>query len=131
MRFSAVFAAIALAASASAATIEGKDTLSSRSQILVERQGAGSNANRPVPDGACCVANTNLKQDFCTVNGQQGKCVPASSAGCKFYESPFTSRSQLTDVSRTGNDKLTCVADADLTCNPNVLERGRPLCRPT
>lgn len=41
-----------------------------------------SNAGRPVPSGSCCVANTSLKQDFCQVNGQQGKCVPSGSANC-------------------------------------------------
>jgi hypothetical protein len=42
------------------------------------------NANRPVPNGACCVANTSLKQDVCNVNGQAGRCVPAGVNGCKF-----------------------------------------------
>jgi hypothetical protein len=44
----------------------------------------GANANRPVPEGACCVANTSLKQDVCTVNGQSGRCVPDSVNNCKF-----------------------------------------------
>lgn len=39
--------------------------------------GARQNANRPVPRGNCCVANTSLKQDACTAaNGQAGRCVP-------------------------------------------------------
>ncbi|KAF1961938.1 hypothetical protein CC80DRAFT_488320 [Byssothecium circinans] len=40
------------------------------------------NAGRPVPDGACCVANTSLKQDVCTLNGASGRCVPSGSANC-------------------------------------------------
>jgi hypothetical protein len=43
----------------------------------------GANANRPVPEGACCVANTSLKQDVCTVNGVSGRCVPDSINNCK------------------------------------------------
>ncbi|ORY09026.1 hypothetical protein BCR34DRAFT_541463 [Clohesyomyces aquaticus] len=72
---------------------------------------APQNANRPVPNGACCTPNTSLKQDVCNVNGSTGRCVPSGSANC--------------------GGALTCVADAQLTCNPNVLERGRPLCRKT
>lgn len=41
------------------------------------------NDNRPVPNGACCVAATNLKQDVCNVNGQAGRCVPSAANGCK------------------------------------------------
>lgn len=38
---------------------------------------ARQNENRPVPQGSCCVANTNLKQDACTTaNGEAGRCVP-------------------------------------------------------
>lgn len=44
-----------------------------------------NNANRPVPTGACCVANTSLRQDVCTdASGASGRCVPSGSAGCKF-----------------------------------------------
>lgn len=47
---------------------------------LIARQ----NQNRPVPNGACCVANTNLKQDACTAaSGQAGRCVPGGN-NCKF-----------------------------------------------
>lgn len=42
------------------------------------------NDNRPVPNGACCVANTSLKQDVCNVNGQTGRCVPDSVNNCEF-----------------------------------------------
>lgn len=44
------------------------------------------NDNRPVPTGACCVANTSLKQDVCNVNGQTGRCVPSAANGCKFFQ---------------------------------------------
>jgi hypothetical protein len=42
------------------------------------------NAGRPVPNGACCVANTSLKQDVCNVNGQSGRCVPSGVNNCEF-----------------------------------------------
>lgn len=43
------------------------------------------NDNRPVPQGACCVANTSLKQDTCTAeNGSQGRCVPGGN-DCKYH----------------------------------------------
>ncbi|EUC41050.1 hypothetical protein COCMIDRAFT_107234 [Bipolaris oryzae ATCC 44560] len=71
----------------------------------------GPNANRPVPNGACCVANTSLKQDVCNVNGQTGRCVPDNINNC--------------------GAQLTCIEDSRLTCDPNTLERGRPLCRRT
>jgi hypothetical protein len=38
--------------------------------------------------GACCVANTSLKQDVCQVNGQQGRCVPAGVNNCTFSSLP-------------------------------------------
>lgn len=41
------------------------------------------NDNRPVATGACCVANTSLKQDVCNVNGVTGRCVPSAANGCK------------------------------------------------
>ncbi|KAK0617527.1 hypothetical protein B0T14DRAFT_569016 [Immersiella caudata] len=69
---------------------------------------ARQNQNRPVPNGACCVANTNLKQDTCTAaNGEVGRCVPG------------------------GNNcgaSLSCVGQSGLTCN-NVPERNANLCR--
>ncbi|KAF3052068.1 hypothetical protein E8E11_007589 [Didymella keratinophila] len=67
------------------------------------------NAGRPVPNGACCVANTSLKQDVCNVNGQSGRCVPSGTNNC--------------------GAQLTCIEDSRLTCDANTLERGRPLCR--
>lgn len=48
------------------------------------------NANRPVPNGACCTPNTSLKQDVCNVNGQSGRCVPSAANGCKFYSAFLT-----------------------------------------
>jgi hypothetical protein len=42
------------------------------------------NANRPVPNGGCCVSNTSLKQDVCNVNGQSGRCVPDFINNCMF-----------------------------------------------
>jgi len=49
---------------------------------------ARQNEGRPVVNGACCVAGQSKRQDFCSVNGAQGKCVPANTAGCK--SSPCT-----------------------------------------
>ncbi|CAI6334774.1 unnamed protein product [Periconia digitata] len=69
------------------------------------------NAGRPVANGACCVANTSLKQDVCNVNGSTGRCVPSGSANC--------------------GGQLTCVADAQLTCDNSKQERGRTFCRKT
>ncbi|KAF2851957.1 hypothetical protein T440DRAFT_447411 [Plenodomus tracheiphilus IPT5] len=69
------------------------------------------NDNRPVPNGACCVANASLKQDVCNVNGQTGRCVPDNINNC--------------------GAQLTCIEDSRLTCDANTLERGRPLCRRT
>ncbi|KAK8135566.1 hypothetical protein PG984_003506 [Apiospora sp. TS-2023a] len=100
MQFAILPVIVALAGLASAAATEDQ------SAALDRRQ---SNANRPVPSGSCCVANTSLKQDFCTVNGQQGKCVPSGSANC--------------------GDRLTCIATKNLVCDPNRTERGREFCR--
>ncbi|KAK3316009.1 hypothetical protein B0H66DRAFT_560108 [Apodospora peruviana] len=70
---------------------------------------ARQNQNRPVPSGACCVAATNLKQDACTAtNGQTGRCVPGGNS-C--------------------GSSLSCVAQSSLTCDNNVIERGKSLCR--
>ncbi|KAK4031924.1 hypothetical protein C8A01DRAFT_41635 [Parachaetomium inaequale] len=72
---------------------------------LVARQ----NQNRPVPRGNCCVANTSLKQDACTAaNGQAGRCVPGGN-NC--------------------GSSLSCIAQSSLTCDNNVIERGKSLCR--
>ncbi|KAK1538229.1 hypothetical protein CPAR01_08342 [Colletotrichum paranaense] len=100
--------ALTMAIGASAAAVEDPTSAAARRDVLLmERQGA--NANRPVPNGACCVANTSLKQDVCNVNGQNGRCVPDSINNC--------------------GSSLTCIEDSRLDCDPNTLERGRPLCR--
>ncbi|KAK4186326.1 hypothetical protein QBC35DRAFT_437469 [Podospora australis] len=80
------------------------------SAVSLEQPGvvARQNQNRPVPNGTCCVANTNLKQDACNVNGQQGRCVPGGN-NC--------------------GSRLSCIANSQLTCNNNVIERGKSLCR--
>jgi hypothetical protein len=62
-----------------ATVILGFAALASAAPSIVARQ----NGNRPVPQGACCVANTSLKQDACTAqNGSQGRCVPGGN-DCK------------------------------------------------
>ncbi|KAL2116181.1 hypothetical protein VTJ04DRAFT_10436 [Mycothermus thermophilus] len=67
------------------------------------------NQSRPVPRGTCCVANTSLKQDICfTASGAQGRCVPGG-ANC--------------------GSRLSCIANAQLQCTNNIIERGRNLCR--
>ncbi|KAK0643838.1 hypothetical protein B0T16DRAFT_494787 [Cercophora newfieldiana] len=72
---------------------------------LVARQ----NQNRPVPQGQCCAAGQSLKQDTCNAsNGQQGRCVPGGN-NC--------------------GSALSCVAQSSLTCDNNVIERGKSLCR--
>ncbi|KAH9883470.1 hypothetical protein F4778DRAFT_659499 [Xylariomycetidae sp. FL2044] len=61
------------------------------------------------PTGQCCIANTSLKQDACTTeNGETGRCVPGGN-NC--------------------GGTLSCIANADLTCDNNVQERGNTLCR--
>ncbi|TLD33191.1 hypothetical protein PspLS_00999 [Pyricularia sp. CBS 133598] len=110
MKFSIASTFVTLLAVASAATVETPEqSLDRRAVLLMERQGA--NANRPVPEGSCCVANTSLKQDVCRVNGQNGRCVPSGSANC--------------------GARLTCIQDSALTCDAKKKERGRPFCRPT
>lgn len=75
------------------------------SNVLAARQ----NQNRPVPNGNCCVANTSLKQDTCkAANGQNGRCVPGGN-NC--------------------GSALSCVAQSNLVCDNNIIERGKSLCR--
>jgi hypothetical protein len=70
---------------------------------------ARQNAGRPVPQGTCCVANTSLKQDACVAaNGQAGRCVPGGN-NC--------------------GSRLSCVANSQLSCVNNIIERGKNLCR--
>ncbi|TDZ34633.1 hypothetical protein C8035_v010351 [Colletotrichum spinosum] len=109
MKFSIQAAALlVLAATVHAVAVENPaSAVVRRNTLLLERQGA--NENRPIPNGACCVANTSLKQDVCNVNGQTGRCVPDNINNC--------------------GAQLTCIEDSRLNCDPNTLERGRPLCR--
>ncbi|KKA31087.1 hypothetical protein TD95_001786 [Thielaviopsis punctulata] len=103
---STVFAT--LLALSSAASLEVPGTSPDRRNAMA-LEARGVNANRPVPTGACCVPATSLKEDVCSVNGQSGRCVPADVNNC--------------------DAALTCIEDSRLTCNPKVLERGRPKCR--
>ncbi|RDW87747.1 hypothetical protein BP5796_03441 [Coleophoma crateriformis] len=110
MQFSIATTIFALLAVANAVAIEEPEMSAVRRDVLLlERQGV--NANRPVPNGACCVANTSQKEDTCSVNGAAGKCVPANVNNC--------------------GTALTCIENTRLTCNANVLERGKPTCRLT
>ncbi|KAG4410706.1 hypothetical protein IFR04_016160 [Cadophora malorum] len=77
----------------------------STASVITERQNGG----RVVPTGACCVANTSLKQDACTTDaGAAGRCVPGGNP-C--------------------GGSLSCVATANLECDAAVIERGKSLCR--
>lgn len=77
MQFSIATITLAFAALASATS------LAAPGFKVVARQ----NQNRPVPQGACCVANTSLKQDTCTAqDGSQGRCVPGGN-NCKLSSS--------------------------------------------
>jgi len=120
--FTAILSLVALT---SAAAVQ------SSSSPLLSRQ----NANRPVPSGACCIAATSLKQDVCNVNGQTGRCVPAGVNNCTYFffslRLGFLLGSALLMRLIIGGSRLTCIEDNRLTCDPNVLERGRPLCRLT
>jgi hypothetical protein len=80
MQFSLATLVLGLAAIASAGTVDVEGVRNApRSAVNVRRQ----NDNRPVPNGACCVANTSLKQDTCTsASGQTGRCVPGGN-NCK------------------------------------------------
>ena len=59
---------------------------------LADAMPQGAYANRPVPTGSCCVANTSLKQDVCNVNGQSGRCVPDNNNNCKSIQSTDLTR---------------------------------------
>ncbi|KAM7208420.1 hypothetical protein V8F20_001398 [Naviculisporaceae sp. PSN 640] len=87
----------------------GMTSFSRQQLLLLEKQNV--NDGRPVANGACCVLNRSKSQDICQVDGVHGRCVPASTAGC--------------------GGALTCIQDSQLSCNNNVLENGRPLCRLT
>ncbi|KAH8892107.1 hypothetical protein GQ53DRAFT_134182 [Thozetella sp. PMI_491] len=95
---------------AGAIAIENPEAAAVRREILL-LESRGVNEGRAVASGACCIAEVSKKEDVCNVNGAAGKCVPANSAGC--------------------GAALTCIANAKLSCNNNVLENGKPTCRPT
>ncbi|KAH6648419.1 hypothetical protein BKA67DRAFT_661396 [Truncatella angustata] len=108
MQYSVLTVLIGLVAisSAAVADVEGVRNVA-RDSIIVDRQ--SGNGNRPSPVGACCVANTSLKQDACTAtDGTQGRCVPGGNA-C--------------------GSSLSCVAQANLSCDAAIIERGKSLCR--
>ncbi|ETS74010.1 hypothetical protein PFICI_13876 [Pestalotiopsis fici W106-1] len=106
--FISVILGLAAISSAAIADVEGVRH-APRDSIIMTRQSGSANGNRPTPSGACCVANTSLKQDTCTAtDGTQGRCVPG------------------------GNDcggSLSCVAQSKLTCDAAIIERGKSLCR--
>ncbi|EUC50691.1 hypothetical protein COCMIDRAFT_81284 [Bipolaris oryzae ATCC 44560] len=64
---------------------------------------------RQVPNGQCCFPNQSLKQQPCTVNGADGKCVPGGPGAC--------------------NGALNCVSNDQLVCDNNIPERAGVLCR--
>ncbi|KAF5979487.1 hypothetical protein FCOIX_5315 [Fusarium coicis] len=109
MQFSITAIVLGLAAVASAGIVDTEGVRNApRSAVLITRQN-GQNGGRPVPSGECCVANTSLKQDACTASdGQGGRCVPGGN-NC--------------------GGRLSCVAQANLQCDANVIERGKDLCR--
>ncbi|KAH7304064.1 hypothetical protein B0I35DRAFT_414730 [Stachybotrys elegans] len=106
MQFSLATVLLGLVAVASAGVVDVEGIKNApRDAVLIERQ----NQNRPVPSGDCCVPNTSLKQDACTAaNGQAGRCVPGGN-NC--------------------GGALSCVAQSNLQCDNNVIERGNTLCR--
>ncbi|CAI4218413.1 unnamed protein product [Parascedosporium putredinis] len=106
MQFSLATILVGLVALASAGVVDTEGVRNvPRDAVLMTRQNQG----RPAPNGQCCVAGGNLKQDACTAsNGQQGRCVPGGN-NC--------------------GGALSCVAQGSLTCDNNVIERGNTLCR--
>lgn len=118
---------LTLIAFASAVAVETPEMSAVRRDVLLLER-AGTNDGRPVANGACCIANTSKKEDVCTVNGQQGKCVPADTANCEFIL-PLRLDLLLMSVTPLGGAALTCIENSKLTCNANVLENGKPTCR--
>ncbi|KAK1979192.1 hypothetical protein LZ30DRAFT_690847 [Colletotrichum cereale] len=107
MQFSlaTVLLGFAAVACASVTDVEGIRN-AARDTVLVDRQ--AGNGNRPTPNGQCCVAKTSLKQDSCTINGAEGRCVPGG---------------------QPCGGALSCVAQANLGCDNSIQERGKSLCR--
>ncbi|KAF7532911.1 hypothetical protein G7054_g7539 [Neopestalotiopsis clavispora] len=110
MQFSLISVIVSLAAVTSAAVVDVEGVRHvARDSIVLTRQSGSANGNRPTPSGSCCVANTSLKQDACTAtDGTQGRCVPGGNA-C--------------------GGALSCVAQSKITCDANIIERGKSLCR--
>ncbi|KAI8631760.1 hypothetical protein F5Y19DRAFT_462981 [Xylariaceae sp. FL1651] len=107
MHFSFTTIVIGLAAVASASVLDTEGVRHAPRDSVLSR--AGGNAGRPTPSGACCVANTSLKQDACTAtDGTAGRCVPGGN-NC--------------------GGALSCVAQANLACDSAIIERGKSLCR--
>jgi hypothetical protein len=116
MQFSLATIVLGLAAVASALPQGSK---------MVARQ----NQNRPVPNGTCCVAETNLKQDACTAaNGQAGRCVPGGN-NCKLTPTGLSAMGEQVLTDSPGGSRLSCVAQSNLTCDNNRQERGNTVCR--
>ncbi|KXJ87657.1 hypothetical protein Micbo1qcDRAFT_197658 [Microdochium bolleyi] len=108
MQFSLATIVLGFVALSSAAILDTEGIRNAERDLVdVADIHARQNAGRPVPNGTCCVANTSVKQDSCTVNGQQGRCVPGG---------------------QDCGSRLSCVAQVNLTCN-NTVERGKNLCR--
>lgn len=97
--------------------------------VIAERQNAG----RPVASGACCVAETSLKQDTCTSPTGTGRCVPGGgNTNCKHLQSLLFILCVFNFANAVqGNGALNCVAQANLVCDANIIERGKSLCRAT
>ncbi|KAH8204854.1 hypothetical protein TruAng_001043 [Truncatella angustata] len=129
MQYSVLTVLIGLVAisSAAVADVEGVRNVA-RDSIIVDRQ--SGNGNRPSPVGACCVANTSLKQDACTAtDGTQGRCVPGGNA-CKFFRSYKGISTRVSNGGfLPGGSSLSCVAQANLSCDAAIIERGKSLCR--
>ena len=96
--------------------------------------GAAVPAGRPVATGSCCIANTSLKEDACTTAaGAAGRCVPGGN-NCKTLPIRYAFQlpvSATTDeeILVVGGSALSCIAQADLTCDASIVERGNSLCR--
>jgi len=91
MQFTISTILLALVAATSAISVESPQMAAIRRDVL-DLEARGVNGNRPVATGACCVANTSLKEDICTTaTGAAGKCVPEGQfANCKNLEESLT-----------------------------------------
>jgi hypothetical protein len=67
------------------------------------------NADRPIAEGACCIAGKNKKGGKCENKGKAGVCAVADTAGCKC---PFALQDLVAVqmlICIVGNKALTCV----------------------